>query len=146
VGIAVALAVTGCTGGDVSTIEPSDAEQEAVVFLRDAMQQAPLHWPEVPGPVAVGCSLRGDGVRFQYLVHAWHSEDAEQLARVFEDHWRSEGLEVTPSQGEMGSYGTVYSATARAASGPRGAIDVSQVGINLYAESACVPGRVADHE
>lgn len=130
----------------MSIMEPSDAKGEATAFLRDAMELAPLPWPEVlPEPVAVGCSLGGDGVRFQYLVQAWHSEDAERLARVFEDHWRSGGLEVTPSHGEMGSYGTVYSATARAASGVRGAIDVSQVGINLYAESACVPGRVADH-
>jgi len=128
-------------------MQPADSKREASVFLHETMQQAPLSWPEVPEPVATRCSAGAHGVRFQYLVHVEHSVDAAELARTFEDYWKARGLEVAPSEEDLGSrYGTVYSATARSATGPWGAIEVSQTGINLYVDSACATGDVAGYE
>lgn len=131
----------------MNAVKPSDAKREATSLLRATMQQEELAWPDVPEPVAMRCSDGGEGVRFQYLVHVEHSEDASALAARLEQYWQGRGLEVKSSEEDLGSkYGTVYSATARAASGPSGAIEVSRVGVNLYVDSPCAEGDIADYE
>lgn len=128
-------------------MQPSDAKREATRLLHETMQQEDLAWPEIPDPVALRCAGDAQGVRFQYLVHVEHSEDAQMLARSLGDYWEGRGLDVTPSEEDLGNeYGTVYSATAHRAAGPSGAIEVSRVGINLYVDSACAEGDPNDYE
>lgn len=144
--LGVLSTLTGCALIGGTRMQPEEAKQEAVAFLRESMQHEKLDWPAVPEPVATECAGGADGVRFEYMITVDSKIDPERLARSYEAFWRSKGLNVRPAEEDFGKYGIVYGATARADGKPWGAFEFSQRGVNLYAYSQCVDGSPNDYE
>ena len=137
---------TACGSNGEDEMQPDEAKQNAVAFLRETMDHEPLAWPEVPDPVATRCADGGDGVRFQYLVTIDQKTDPKELSTSFEEFWRAKGLDVQPSQEDFGKYGVAYSATARSEGKPWGSFQFSERGISLYVDSQCAEGSPDDYE
>ena len=137
---------TACGSNGEDELQPDEAKQNAVAFLRRAMDHEHQTWPEVPDPVATRCADGGDGVRFQYLVTIRPEDRSRGTVHVVRGVLEGEGVGRATLQEDFGKSGVAYSATARADGKPWGSFQFSERGISLYVDSQCAEGSPDDYE
>lgn len=143
-GTAAILSLFMLVGCSTARPSPAEAKRSAVELLKKTEARVAVDWPRTPEPSAERCDR---GVRFGYFVAVRAQTDSRAVARELQELWRSEGLEVSPSETDFGQEtGVLFSATADANGGPGAAYQLSDAALVIRVTSPCADGAVEDYE